>query len=77
MCSEPSFNERTFLEHNYYAIRGVFQLLGVFVIHAPITAWCKPHHKISSLCFMYYLVNAVILLIGTIGFIGVARKYHY
>jgi len=29
----------------YYATKGVFQSLGVLVIYAPITAWCKPNFQ--------------------------------
>ena len=63
----------------YYAIKGVFQLLGVLVIYvyASIVAWCKSDEKFRVCGFIYYLINVVILLIGTIAFIIVARKYQY
>lgn len=48
ICAQsPHFNERTFLG-TYHAIKGVFQLLGVLVIYAPITAWCKPPPNFQS-----------------------------
>ena len=61
----------------YYAINGVFKLLGVLMIYTPIAAGCKSNEKFPVCGFIYYLVNVVILLIGTIAFIIVARKYQY
>ena len=77
ICAQSPHSMKGLLIGTYYAIKGVFQLLGVLVIFAPILAWCKSNEKFRVCGFIYYLVNVVILLIGTIAFIIVARKYQY
>ena len=41
ICAQSPHSMKGLLIGTYYAIKGVFQLLGVLVIYAPITAWCK------------------------------------
>ena len=77
ICAQSPHSMKGLLIGTYYAIKGVFQLVGVLVIYAPITVWCKSDEKFPVCGFIYYLVNVVILLIGTIAFIIVARKYQY
>ena len=77
ICAQSPHSMKGLLIGTYYAIKGVFQLVGVLVIYAPITAWCKSDEKFPVCGFIYYLVNVVILLIGTIAFIIVTRKYQY
>ena len=77
ICAQSPHSMKGLLIGTYYAIKGVFQLVGVLVIYAPITAWCKSDKSFPVCGFIYYLVNVVILLIGTIAFIIVARKYQY
>ena len=77
ICVQSPHSMKGLLIGTYYAIKGVFKLLGVLVIYAPIAAWCKSNEKFPVCGFIYYLVNVVILLIRTIAFIIVARKYQY
>ena len=77
ICAQSPHSMKGLLIGTYYAIKGVFQLLGVLVIYAPIAALCKPHESFPVCSFAYYLINVVILLIGTFAFIIVARKYQY
>ena len=77
ICAQSPHSMKGLLIGTYYAIKGAFKLLGVLVIYAPITAWCKSDEKFPVCGFIYYLVNVVILLIGMIAFIIVARKYQY
>ena len=77
ICAQSPHSMKGLLIGTYYAIKGVFQLLGVLVIYAPITAWCKSDENFPVCGFAYYFINVVILLIGTIAFIIVARKYQY
>ena len=77
ICAQSPHSMKGLLIGTYYAIKDVFQLFGILVIYAPIAAWCKSDEKFPVCGFIYYLVNVVILLIGTIAFIIVVRKYQY
>ena len=61
----------------YFAIKGVFQLFGLVIIYVPTISRCTPDQNFPICGFIYYLVNAVILLIGIIVFIIVSRRYQY
>ena len=64
ICAQSPHSMKGLLIGTYYAIKGVFQLVGVLVIYiyillymynAFITAWCMPiESTFSSLWFMYY-----------------------
>ena len=61
----------------FYAIKGVFQLIGVIAVLTPGAIWCKSGGKFPICGFVYYLINVVIALIGIIAFVLVARRYRY
>ena len=80
ICAQSPHSMKGLLIGTFFAIKGAFQLIGVFAMYVPITVWCN--HKYSGysfpVCgFVYYLVNAVIALIGLIAFTYTARKYQY
>ena len=77
ICAQSPHSMKGLLIGTYYAIKGAFKLLGVLMIYVPIAALCNSNEKFPVCGFIYYLVNIVILLIGTIAFIIVARKYQY
>ena len=62
----------------FFAIKGVFQLLGVVTTYLPFASheWSKVHT--SPICgFVYYLINAIIALIGIVAYTCIARQYQY
>ena len=59
-----------------FAIKGLFQLLGVLVVFLPFNFW-SVSINFPSCGFGYYLVNIVISIIGVIAFTYTAKKYKY
>ena len=53
----------------FFAIKRVFQLLGiaVHVVYLPFTQW-QWKLKLPSCGFVYYLINAIIALIGIVAY---------
>ena len=60
----------------FFGIKGASQLMGLLILYAPFTAWTsQTTHSFPSCGFVYWLINAVIALIGIIVFIWRARLY--
>ena len=79
ICAQSPHSMKGFLIGTFFAIKGVFQLVGVLVLYIPIRISCSlPGNSKFPLCgFVYYIINIVIALVGIIAFIYVARKYQY
>ena len=79
ICAQSPHSMKGLLIGMFFAIKGVFQLLGVVAIYLPITYLCSQNINLKfPLCgFLYYLINLVVGLIGFIAFIFAARRYHY
>ena len=82
ICAQSPHSMKGLLIGTFFAIKGVFQLIGVFATYIPISVWCNlsGHMHSSPFCgftIVYYLINAVIALIGLIAFTYTARKYQY
>ena len=60
----------------FFAIKGIFQLLGV-ALYLTVGIRCSLKYHFPVCGFIYYLVNVVIALIGIIAFAFVARRYQY
>ena len=62
----------------FFAIKGIFQLLGVVIIYLPFAlGWRNTLRSFPSCGFVYYLINAIIALIGIVAYTCVARQYQY
>ena len=61
----------------FFAINGVFQLLGVVIIYLPFALRWNIVHSFPSCGFVYYLINVIIALIGIVAYTCVARQYQY
>ena len=59
----------------FFAIRGVFQLLGALVFLFPFLGWKLSSSSFPSCGFVFYLVTMVVALIGMIAYIYVTKKY--
>ena len=77
ICAQSPHSMKGLLIGTFFAIKGVFQLIGVTAMLIPVTVWCKSHDKFSICGFIYYLFNIVILFIGIIAFTIIARRYQY
>ena len=77
ICAQSPHAMKGLLIGTYFAIRGIFQLLGVLAIYTPIGVLCKLQGKFQVCGFIYYLINIVIGLSGILAFIFVAKKYQY
>ena len=77
ICAQSPHAMKGLLIGTYFAIKGVFQLLGVLAIYTPIGLLCNIQGKFPVCGFIYYLINIVIALSGIIAFMFVARKYQY
>ena len=58
----------------FYAIRGVFQLLGTLLFMFPFLGW-RISSSFSSCGFVYLLINIVVLLTGTVAYTWTASRY--
>ena len=76
ICAQSPHSMKGLLIGTFFAIKGVFQLLGVLVIYAPIV-FLSETHRFGNGGFTYYLINVVIALIGLIAFTITARRYQY
>jgi hypothetical protein len=77
ICAQSPHSMKGLLIGTFFAIKGIFELIGVIAVLTPVTVWCKPHDKFPICGFVYYLLNIVIVLIGIIAFTIVARRYQY
>ena len=77
ICAQSPHSMKGFLIGVFFAISGLFQLLGVCGILLPFNFWSIPINYFPSCGFGYYLVNIVISIIGVIAFTYTAKKYKY
>ena len=76
LCPEPLLNEGTSHWNPLCHKRNIFQLFGVLFIYTPISVGCVYDCIKFPVCgFIYFLVNSLVVLIGLIAFIFVARRY--
>ena len=78
ICSQSPHAMKGLVIGTFFAIKGVFQLLGVVIIYLPFALGCKNIVRSFPSCgFVYYLINAIIALIGIVAYTCVARQYQY
>ena len=58
----------------FFAIRGLFQLIGALVLMFPFAGW-NLSSSFSSCGFVYYLINSIVALLGIVVYMWVAKKY--
>ena len=76
ICAQSPHSVKGFLIGVLFAIKGLFQLLGVLVVFLPFNFW-SASINFPSCGFGYYLVNIVISIVGFIAFTYTANKYKY
>ena len=77
ICSQSPHAMKGLVIGTFFAIKGVFQLLGAVVTYLPFVFGWHIEHIFPSCGFVYYLINATIALIGIVAYTCVARQYQY
>ena len=77
ICAQSPHSMKGLLIGTHFAIKGVFQLLGVFLVFLPIGFRCNIGYHFPICGFIFYLINVVIAFNGIIAFVLVVRKYQY
>ena len=73
ICSQSPHSMKGFLIGTFYAIRGIFQLLGALLFMFPFLGWRSS--SFPSCGFAYYLINIIVALIGIVAYTWAARRY--
>ena len=76
VCAQSPHAMKGLVIGTFFAIKGVSQLLGILITFAPFIPW-NVTVPFPSCGFVYYLINAIIALIGIVAYTCVARKYQY
>ena len=78
ICSQSPHAMKGLVIGTFFAIKGVFQLLGVVIIYLPFAlGWRDTLRSFPSCGFVYYLINVIIALIGIVAYTCVAWQYQY
>ena len=77
ICSQSPHAMKGLVIGTFFAIKGVFQLLGVLLTYLPFAVGWNTALIFPSCGFVYYLINAIIAIIGIVAYTCVARQYQY
>ena len=77
ICAQSPHAMKGLVIGTFFAIKGVFQLLGVVITYVPLGFGWKIVRIFPSCGFVYYLINAIIVFIGIVAYTCVARQYQY
>ena len=83
ICAQSPQSMKGLLIGTFFAIKGVFKLLGVLLLFLPISLKCNAEDiiivindeiPVFPICgFIYYFINVVVAFIGIVAFIIVAK----
>ena len=73
ICAQSPHSMKGFLIGIFFAIKGLFQLIGVLGILLPFSFW----QESPRAGLIYFLVNIVISVAGVVAFIVAAKRYQY
>ena len=76
ICAQSPHSMKGLLIGTFYAIRGIFQLLGVLLFIFPFLGW-RLSSSFPSCGFAYYLVIIIVAIFGLILFTRMAKRYQY
>jgi peptide/histidine transporter 3/4 len=76
ICAQSPRSVKGFLICSFFAIKGGFRLLGNLVLYTPFLAW-NLSYTFPSCGFVYYLINALLVLAGLVVFAIAAKKYQH
>ena len=73
ICAQSPHSMKGVLIGIFFAVKGLFQLIGVLGILLPFSFWqTSPRAGL-----VYFLVNIVISIVGVVAFMVIARRYQY
>ena len=73
ICAQSPHSMKGVLIGILFAVKGLFQLIGVLGILLPFSFW----QTFPRAGLVYFLVNIVISVIGVVAFVVTARRYQY
>ena len=73
-CAQSPHAMKGLIIGTFFAIKGVFQLIGALIVLPFSTMYTTVHPSCGS---TYYLVTVLISLIGLVVYVSVARRYKY
>ena len=74
ICSQSPYSMKGLLIGVFYAIRGIFQLLGALLFMFPFLGW-RTSSSFPSCGFAYHLINIIVALIGIAAYTWTASRY--
>ncbi len=74
ICAQSPHSMKGFLIGIFFAIKGLFQLIGVLGIFLPFSSWWRYTPQAG---LVYFLLNIVISVAGVVAFIVAAKRYRY
>ena len=77
ICAQSPYSMKGLLIGTFFAVRGLFNLLGIVIVFAPFTGWLPLSDNRISCGIVYYSINVVIAFVGVIIYSCVARQYQY
>ena len=76
ICAQSPHAMKGLLIGTFFAIKGVFQLIGATAILIPFISW-DLETSFPSCGFVYYVINTLVILIGLVAYSCVSRRYQY
>ena len=73
ICAQSPHSMKGVLIGAFFAVKGLFQLIGVLGILLPFSFW----QDSPRVGLVYFLLNIVISIVGVVAFIVTARRYQY
>ena len=73
ICAQSPHSMKGFLIGVFFAVKGLFQLIGVLGILLPFSFW-QDWNRVG---LVYFLVNILISIAGVVAFLITARRYQY
>ena len=79
ICAQSPHSMKGVLIGIFFAVKGLFQLIGVLGILLPFSFWQTTDDKYYAGLpgLMYFLVNTMISVVGVVAFVITARRYQY
>jgi peptide/histidine transporter 3/4 len=74
ICAQSPHAMKGLIIGTFFAIKGIFQLIGALIVLPFSTMYTTVHPSCGS---AYYLVTVLISLIGLVVYVLVARRYKY
>ena len=73
ICAQSPHSMKGFLIGVFFAVKGLFQLIGVLGILLPFSFW-QDWNRVG---LVYFLVNILISVVGVVAFMITAKRYQY